>query len=260
LRKLVNAQDTAIGRKARALENKVLVEVMRIFKKRIQPNLGITPVESMKNGRVGDIIHDLVRARVEEGYKFGIEQVADFVREPYLKISNKDYNNINEFSKEIESQFWLTIQRLADREKGYQLAAADPNEDISGLEKKKPFDFFAALTGFASLLGFTAINRAVASKTEELAPVVSNLPVEEGVDRFGPKFYPVSDRLISGSKDPFILVFFTASDAKVDEKICQPLHRREFSFDDPDIPDPPLHRFCRCILIPKNTITNDLLL
>ena len=45
-------------------------------------------------------------------------------------------------------------------------------------------------------------------------------------------------------------MFLTQEDALVDAEICEPLNRTVYDSFDPDIPTPPLHRHCRCRLIP----------
>jgi len=45
-------------------------------------------------------------------------------------------------------------------------------------------------------------------------------------------------------------MFLTQEDALVDPNICDPLNRTVYDMNDPDIPTPPLHRHCRCRLIP----------
>ena len=45
-------------------------------------------------------------------------------------------------------------------------------------------------------------------------------------------------------------LFLTKEDADVDPIICAPLNRTVYDMNDPDIPELPLHRHCRCKLIP----------
>ena len=45
-------------------------------------------------------------------------------------------------------------------------------------------------------------------------------------------------------------MFLTQEDAQVDHEICEPLNRTIYDMNDFDIPTPPLHRHCRCRLIP----------
>jgi len=45
-------------------------------------------------------------------------------------------------------------------------------------------------------------------------------------------------------------MFLTQEDAIVDPEICAPLNRTVYDMNDLDIPTPPLHRHCRCRLIP----------
>jgi len=45
-------------------------------------------------------------------------------------------------------------------------------------------------------------------------------------------------------------MFLTQEDAQVDPEICEPLNRTIYDMNDLDIPTPPLHRHCRCRLIP----------
>jgi hypothetical protein len=45
--------------------------------------------------------------------------------------------------------------------------------------------------------------------------------------------------------------FVTANDGDVDPQLCRPLHDTLYDIDDPNIPQPPLHRHCRCTLVPE---------
>lgn len=45
-------------------------------------------------------------------------------------------------------------------------------------------------------------------------------------------------------------MFLTQEDERVDAEICEPLNRTVYDMFDPDIPTPPLHRHCRCLLVP----------
>ena len=45
-------------------------------------------------------------------------------------------------------------------------------------------------------------------------------------------------------------LFLTREDADVDPIMCAPLNRTAYDMNDPDIPELPLHRHCRCRLIP----------
>ena len=56
---------------------------------------------------------------------------------------------------------------------------------------------------------------------------------------------PESTEVIQGK-----FMFLTQEDDRVDPEICAPLNRTEYDMSDPDIPTPPLHRHCRCILVP----------
>ena len=66
---------------------------------------------------------------------------------------------------------------------------------------------------------------------------------------FGPEFEAArireSTTIISAK-----FLFLTREDADVDPIICAPLNRTVYDMWDPDIPQLPLYRHCRCKLIP----------
>jgi hypothetical protein len=119
-------------------------------------------------------------------------------------------------------QFWITANKLRMREDELKTVPESqivPAGTVPVAEKKSSFDVDAAMLGFAGWLSFAAFNTGILllSLTNEIPEVV----------------------------------FMTVGDKKVDKKICKPLHGRTFFANDPACPRPPLHLFCRCMLLPS---------
>ena len=116
-------------------------------------------------------------------------------------------------------QFWKTASKLRMREdelKTIPDSQIVPAGTIVEPEKKPEFNEEAALLGFTGWLAFAALNTGI---------------------------------LLSSFDNQ--VIFMTVGDKKVDKKICRPLHGRTFSVNDPLLPKPPMHLYCRCMLLPS---------
>lgn len=117
-------------------------------------------------------------------------------------------------------QFWKTASKLRMREDELKTVPDSqivPAGTIVEPEKKPSFSEEAALLGFVGWAAFAALNTGI---------------------------------LLSSLGDNPQVIFMTVGDKKVDKKICRPLHGRTFNANDPLLPKPPLHLFCRCMLLP----------
>lgn len=199
------------------------------------------PVDILKQ-KYNKQVQDIIRKAAQESYLVGTDEVANQVlakdQDFQLFISGTDLNNIQQLTDRLSNDFWNTARRLQDRE------AAVTEQGV----KKAPFDAVAALTGIAAGLVFSAFNNAIVSKSTQIA-LAPQVPIIEQ--------FP-----ILGFEDPLTLEvgfevspvprvrFVTQEDSRVDPELCGPLHDTEYFVDDPLLPEPPLHKFCRCVLVP----------
>jgi hypothetical protein len=250
---MIGAQHTEIGKKGRRLEALVIKKLKKVFNKEIKPLLGNTSIGSLQNSEIGQKVRNIIRSAVEIGYVSGALAVSGFLRDPNPITTEQDFGNIQAFAAEMESEFWGMVGKQENRAEEVEVVD-------NALQKMEPYNQLAALVGIGSFIAFYSLNHGIISKTHELAPQVGGLPAEDILDRFGRKaLITVQDRLISPSKSPVILVYLTASDSLVDPEFCAPLHRMEFEVGD-NLPELPQHRHCRCVLVPKNQLTNEFMI
>ena len=173
---------------------------------------------------------------MQESYLFGnkivTKQISDISTEFVDFISITDVQNIQQVSDRVSNQFWKTSGRLHLREQEFIV-----NSD-SELQLKPQFDIQAAMLGLGSFATFNAFNTASVSKLEQL----SNISDEQML--LGAESVPMRFGIDTQ------VMFLTSEDARVDTEICAPLNRQVYDSSDPDIPSPPLHNHCRCLLVP----------
>jgi hypothetical protein len=249
----VNAQDVTIGKKARRLEALIVRKLNRVFRTDIKPQLGNTSIGTLRNSEVGAKIERIIRSMVDIGYFTGAQAVSGFLRDPEPITTQEDIVNIELFAREMENEFWGMIEKQERRAEEVEIVD-------NQLQALLPYDERAAVLGIGSFIAFYAVNHGMLSKTNELAPKIAALPDVDVLERFGRKaLITIQDRVRSQGESPVILVYLTASDSRVDPQFCAPLHRQEFELDDP-LPPLPQHRHCRCVIIPKNTLTNEFMI
>lgn len=184
-------------------------------------------------------IRNIIRKTVQESYLFGnkivTRQISDISTNFVDFISVTDVQNIQQVSDRVSNQFWKTSGRLHLREQEFIV-----NKE-SELELKPQFDIQAAMLGLGSFATFNAFNTASVSKLEQLSnlQLISNEQMLLGAESV-PMQFGIDTKVM----------FLTSEDAKVDPEICSPLNRQVYDSSDPDIPDPPLHNHCRCLLVP----------
>lgn len=211
----------SIDTQLRELETKLKNKLIAFYNKYIKPFIHKFPTTTLK-AQYQEQLSSMLRTAIEESYLTGTKIVGKAIKiqipEFELFISTTDVTNIATLAAQLSSQFWITVNRLILRENEFIV-----NQD-NELEPKTPFAKDAAMFGIASLVIYDSYNSAIKSKSG----------------------------IIEGSK----VRFETAGDAKVCDastnKVapCQPNSNMVFDANDPNIPQPPLHRFCRCRLIP----------
>jgi hypothetical protein len=217
------------------LEGSVTRKLNAFYKSKIKPNATLFPIETLRQ-RYDAEVRVIIRKAVQDSYLEGTDLVGQQIQEKApdftLFVSVTDVNNIQAITNDMSNQFWTTTGKLVQRENEFALTEG-------ALIPKPSFDAKAAMIGLAALFTFGAFNKAVKSKlpiaVSEPQPRLTDLELDFGFEI----------KRIDGK-----VMFMTQEDSKVDPEICFPLNRTVYEAGDPDTPDPPLHRFCRCHLVP----------
>jgi hypothetical protein len=238
---MVNLRTTSktISNKLNKLERRVTSKLNAFYKSKIRPNATLFPIETLRQKYDAEV-RVIIRKAVQDSYLEGTDlvgqQIAEKAPDFQLFTSVTDINNIQAITNDMANQFWTTTGKLVQRE----------NESIlkeGELVPKPSFDAKAAMIGLAALFTFGAFNKAVKSKLFPAVTAIQNPPSEPSNVLDLTIGFEIKE--IKGK-----VMFMTQEDAKVDPEICQPLNRTVYEAGDPETPDPPLHRFCRCHLVP----------
>lgn len=212
------------------------------------------PVDYFKNSKeLNDELYAIVRKKIQQGYLIGhgIVEKAIIRRVPNYQvfISGTDIDRIAALTKFTMEQLWITFGKLLQRRNEFRLR----NQVF---EQKKPFDTEAAITGLAELAVFSGYNDAIGSKINN----IKSLQPRGRASALGDVFKKIGSSIKDAFSDLFAIgevqelemreMFLTKEDDKVDPKICEPYNRSIFNVNDPNKPTPPLHRFCRCTMVP----------
>jgi hypothetical protein len=222
-----------VSRRLAAIEKTLKTKLTRFYNQKIRNSkLPITVLRRYYENQV----KIMIKKAVNEGYSAGISTLEDEIAAKLpnfpLFLSNSDIGNIETLTDAYSEQFWSTSGRLHDRE----IAPPTKIDEQGEIVPLVLFDITAAMIGLTALFAWGAFNESMTSKSQE---VMNNLNSGAGGIQIDINI-PMSTKLM----------FMTAEDIRVDKKICFPLHGMEFDAFDPKIPKPPLHRFCRCRLIP----------
>ena len=197
------------------IERKLLSLLKRFYNKYIRGS--INPVDIVRQQRGGYIYNLLKKAIVDAGF-LGNTYAMDVVMQNNIKLIldlvDKQYN-----------QFWKTVSKLRMRED--ELKTINPDKIIEPGVIPEPvykpaLDIDASLLGFVGWVSLAAFNSTM-----------------------------VGILLLTDPGDRPSVIFMTVGDKKVDKKICRPLHGRTFNVNDINLPRPPMHLFCRCMLLPS---------
>ena len=127
-----------------------------------------------------------------------------------VNITTADIQGIEATTNEMTDMFWTTADKNLRRETEFKV---DENSQLQSLE---PFTLHAAMVGLGGWFVYFAYNESIENKSNE----------------------------VGGIK----LRFVTRNDPRVDPIQCKPLHGKIYNVG--EAPHPPLHRHCRCVLIP----------
>jgi len=225
------------SRKLALIEKELKNKLTKFYNKNIKKSK--LPISILRE-KYERYVHNLIKKTVDEGYKAGIstleDEIASKIGDFPLFTSTTDIDNIDSLSRAYNEQFWITSGKLHDRE----IAPPTQTNEQGEIVPLALFDVAAAMIGLTALFAWGAFNTSVTSKSQEITTQI-NTGAGPNVTTAGTEInIPMSTKLM----------FMTAEDVRVDKKICFPLHGKEFDAFDPQIPVPPLHRFCRCRLIP----------
>ena len=274
--KQIKRIDRGIDIRLGELERKAIRALNDFYKKFIEPLSSDLPADSIR--RIYDTqVRNIIRRIFQEAYGEGTAIVGREIKrqEPDFELftSSTDITNITLETNAIADRFWNTTSKLITRKNDFIL-----NPESQTLEHKPEFHREAAMIETAAHIIFTAFNRGIVSKVgvvttaielsfQALNRQVPNVPTVTSRPPPGPVSEPpapgpgpggVGEPGIEGGPTQLSelrrlkaeLVFLTKEDMKVDKEICKPLHKTVYSKDEPGLPTPPLHRHCRCILIP----------
>ena len=219
-----------ITRRLTRIERALKVKLFRFYKQNI---LGSQSTIEELRQKYEQQVKNLIRKTIQDSYLVGTDIVTEAISEKdpsFISfISQTDIQNIQDLTEKQNEQFWKTSGRLHIRESEFVLK---DNE----LEKKDMFDIEAAYIGVSAFMAYLAYNIAVESKMKStlLTPVQS-----------GDLTLTFTLRNLEGR-----FIFLTRNDPRVDLIMCKPLHRTVYDLTETFVPMPPLHKHCRCRLIP----------
>lgn len=128
-----------------------------------------------------------------------------------VSITERDLQGMIRVSLRMENEFWETARKNLQRESEYQVTPEGK------LEEKPEYKLSAAMLGVGSFMLYLAFNEGILSKSQEL-------------------------------NEPILLRYTTKRDINVDPNLCKPEDGKIFGVNTNAMP--PLHRHCRCKLIP----------
>mgnify|MGYP003578192731 CR=1 FL=1 len=246
----IRQTNKSITKRLTRIENALKSKLNGFYKRKIKPQAAITPIETFRQ-KYEQQVKTLIRKAIQEAYLTGTDIVAEKITDknnefvPFISVT--DIQNIQQLTEKMSNQFWTTTEKLVRREQEFILDNASKE-----LIKKKSFDDEAAIIGLSALFAYSGFNAAVLSKMQNIIPLQQAIPIAQTI--------PPSIDLEVGfdiqQLDPFNLplegqvMFLTQEDANVDPEICEPENRTIWDVNDPSLPVPPLHRHCRCRLIP----------
>ncbi len=125
-------------------------------------------------------------------------------------ISSKDGAGMEETTNKMVNQFWQTSGKIWLRENEFKV------DNTNQLVELDQFDFHAAMVGLGLFIAYFSYNQGIFSKSQELGNIK--------------------------------LKFVTRENC-IDTKICLPLNGQIYDIG-AVLNQPPLHKHCRCRLIP----------
>ena len=218
-----NRTNKAINRKLKPIENLLNKILLNFYTKNIKGSL--SPVQILKQ-KYDRRLRALITKPIQDSYMVAVNTIADKTDVP-ISLTPNDLVNIENVVNQTSEAFWNTCTRLVFRQIEF-------NTENRIAAKINLFSEIAAFVGNAVKSVFQSFNTGIRSKLSEVRGLIDDEPE------------------ITQLELTARVRFMTAGDSRVDPVFCAPLEGQEFDINDPDLDDatPPLHKFCRCRLIP----------
>lgn len=158
----------------------------------------------------GNQLRRIIAQYVNSAWSYSLDIMA---KKTNLQVSmtERDLQGMIRVATRMENEFWETARKNLQRESEYKVTKEGK------LEEKPEFQTSAAMFGISSFMLYLAFNQGILNKSQEL-------------------------------DEPVILRFTTKQDINVDPALCKPEDGKWFGVNTNAMP--PLHRHCRCKLIP----------
>lgn len=242
----VERRSKKASRKIAEIEKAIKDKLTKFYNKNIRnKQQPVAILRRLYEREVKNEIKKTVFAAYGEGISTLDEEIRKNTSHFPLFLSSNDIGNIDALTDKYNEQFWSTTNRLHDREIAPPTKLDPETGEVIPLEL---FDVAAALIGISALLAWGAFNQSVVSKTQEVTNELTMTPLPITIR--GPTGTTTTTTTTINIPVSSKLTFMTKEDAKVDKKVCLPLHGMEFDAFDPQIPQLPLHNHCRCKWIP----------
>ncbi len=155
-------------------------------------------------------IKGIIRDTVQSSWLFAHGIISDTIADR-VDLTTRDIEGIELTTNNMGNYFWALSHDLLIRE-----TALKRNEN-NQLEELTPFDIHAAFIGLGGWIAYFAYNYSMESKANELGGIK--------------------------------LKFITRENC-IDTKVCLPLNGKIFEIGEAGVYQPPLHKHCKCRLIP----------
>jgi hypothetical protein len=186
-------------------------------------------------------IESVVIKYMTRSYIRGGQQVLDKTKirsVPFFNIGVEGAQEIDNKFKIFLDKFWFAIEKIEKRNQPLAAAVRDIRIDEAGdvTQNEDPLDPISYIASRVLLMVVAAYNLGVALAPKE---TIRKLESSGGTIEHSEEI-----TTLQGVRYRFV----TRRDNKVDPQICAPLDGQEFDSNDPNLPNPPLHVYCRCIL------------
>jgi hypothetical protein len=169
------------------------------------------PIELLKQ-KYGLQLNKIVANAVKDAWLYSHDILKLKLDISDIPMTEKDLQGMLRVAQRMTNEFWITAGKNLRRETEFQF-----NSKTHKLEEKQEFVTGAAMLGIGSFILYLAFNEGMKSKSDELNQII-------------------------------LLRFTTRRDERVDPSLCKPEEGKIYGITTNLFP--PLHRHCRCKLIP----------
>jgi len=256
--KRINRIQRGINVKLLDLERKFAIELNSFYKQNIEPLETVMPPDSIRR-KYEAAVYNKFRKMVETAYLEGTGVVGKEIQRKdenfTLFVSNTDTTAIATTTAQLIQKFWFRVAKLVQRKNEFIL------KTVKGEVIQEPLPELnrnANMAAIASAVVFSAFSNGVKEKIKVIDSPNVNVPAPAPAPSSpSPTIAPsvISDDTFVGELELGVralgedLIFITKEDSNVCP-ICEPLNKTVYDKNEPDLPEPQLHDWCRCKLIP----------